>query len=293
MIFLCILKWIGIILAVILGLLLLLCLALLFVPVRYYIYGRYDEKKEYAFSVYWLLHLLSVRKRKTSDTVWLCIFGIPLKRLADIGGVQGPEKNLKKKPEKKEKKEDKKNSLPDIEDKGGVTEEETARRPEEKGKKKSTSSKLKKDNKKRNKKTKKGKKLKRKRFSFSRLSSIINFIREKATKDTIRFLRGELFGLIKYISPRRICGTVRFGFSDPATTGIVLGIISLFPFAYQEGLTISPDFEEEVFEARGKAKGRIRVVRLCRIAIRVYRNRDVKKLVRRYKKLKEELSNGR
>lgn len=288
-IFLCILKWIGIILAIILGVLLLLCLALLFVPVRYYIYGRYDEKKEYAFSVYWLLHLLSVRKRKTSDTVWVCVFGIPIKRLADIGGIHEREK----KPKEKGKKEDRKECLPDIEKKETVTEEETARKPEEIRQKKLTTSKHKTDKKKRNKKAKKGKKLKRKRFSFSRLSSIINFIREKATKDTIRFLRGELFGLIKHISPRRICGIVRFGFSDPATTGIVLGIISLFPFAYQEGLTISPDFEEEVFEARGKAKGRIRVVRLCRIAIRVYRNRDVKKLVRRYKKLKEELSNGR
>ena len=73
----------------------------------------------------------------------------------------------------------------------------------------------------------------------------------------------------------------------------MLGIISLFPFVYQKGLTISPDFEEEVFEARGKAKGRIRIIRLCRIAFRLYRNRDVKKLVSRYKKLKEELSNGR
>ena len=84
-IFLCILKWIGIIIAVLLGLLLLLCVSIVFVPIRYRIEGCYGEKKEYAFCVHWLLYLISVRKRRNSDKMWLCICGIPVKKLMDFG----------------------------------------------------------------------------------------------------------------------------------------------------------------------------------------------------------------
>lgn len=279
-IFLCILKWIGIVIAVLLGLLLLLCISVVFVPIRYRIEGCYGEKKEYAFCVHWLLYLISVRKRKASNRVWLCVCGIPVRKLMDFEVTGLPKKETSEKETSEKETSGKENHS---EDKKKVPKEN----------KKEIKRKTKKEKRKADKKTNKGKKLKEKHFSFSKISSIIKFIREKATKDVIKMLRGELFGVIKHVLPLHIKGYIRFGFTDPAVTGIVVGIVSLFPVAYQKGFQILPDFEEKVFEAEGMGKGRIRIFHFLRSGGRIYFNKKVRKLIKRYKKLKEELSNGR
>ena len=290
-IFLCILKWIGIIIAVLLGLLLLLCVSIVFVPIRYRIEGCYGEKKEYAFCVHWLLYLISVRKRRNSDKMWLCICGIPVKKLMDFGDEVS-------KPSEKETSEkeilEKGLSEKELSGKEGYKKDKKKdKKKDQKDNRKKIKKKTKKEKKKADKKTNKGKKLKEKHFSFSKISSIIKFIREKATKDVIKMLRGELFGVIKHILPLHIKGYIRFGFTDPAVTGIAVGIISLFPVAYQKGFQVLPDFEEQVFEAEGMGKGRIRIFYLLRAGGRIYFNKKVRKLIKRYEKLKEELSNGR
>lgn len=78
------------------------------------------------------------------------------------------------------------------------------------------------------------------------------------------------------------------GTGDPSTTGMLLGGISLFPVAYQDGLRIVPDFEEKHFEADGFIKGRIRMIYFLRLLHRLYQDRELKALWKQINKVKKE-----
>ncbi len=241
--------------------------AILFVPVRYRVEGSYGEETNASFCIHWLCHIVQLKKKNQDAKIRFTVFGIPIRKKQE-------KKHRKTKPQKEKSTESSvtkqlepvaKESM----DGESVKQKAPAHQKSE---------------------TKRKKKEKRKkRFSFSGISSIIKFVREQATKDTIRMLKGEAVLTLKHILPRKVTGYVRFGTGDPASTGIILGIVSLFPFSYQKGVTIVPDFEEAVCEARGKAKGRVRVFPLLRIIWRVYRNQELRKLIKRYDQLKEAI----
>ena len=106
------------------------------------------------------------------------------------------------------------------------------------------------------------------------------------TRSTIRKLRHEVWELLKYIWPTSIRGQIIFGTGDPATTGQIIGGISMLPLVYKKGLAIRPDFEEQCLRGEGTAKGRIRLVYLVRVAIRLYFDKEVRRTWKRFQKVK-------
>ena len=126
---------------------------------------------------------------------------------------------------------------------------------------------------------KKKKKRKKKGFSFDKISSIITFIKDPANKRGIRTVKKELFALLRYMAPEKIDGKVVFGTGDPCTTGWVLGIVSMVPPAYTEGLRICPEFEEKRFQADGYVKGKARLIYMVRLVIRGYLDPDIKRWI--------------
>ncbi len=78
------------------------------------------------------------------------------------------------------------------------------------------------------------------------------------------------------------------GTGDPASTGLLIGGISLLPFAYREGIVITPDFDDRVFAADGMIKGQIRILYFIRLCIRLYRDKELRKLWNKIQKLKKE-----
>lgn len=258
-----ILKWIGILIGGILGLVLLLAAMILLVPVRYYMTGSNQDTFIYSYRISWLLHLVSIRKKKNSDAVRLYVLGIPVCRLS---GDNKKEKTAKM---SEKKSEGEKTAGEEMADKEHTSEEKTVsdkKRTKKKVRDLSNPSRAKK---------KTGKK---KSFSFEGLSSIIKFIRDSDNRRAFRKLRRELWLLIRYLSPSKVKGEFMIGTGDPCTTGLLIGGISLFPFAYQEGIHIVPDFEEKVFRADGYLKGRIRVLYLLRLLIRVYKDKELRRL---------------
>lgn len=72
-------KWIGIILLCILGLMLLLCLAVLLIPIRYQLSAVWQEEHRVKGSVSWLLHLIHLSfDTDRNQRVCIRIFGIPV-----------------------------------------------------------------------------------------------------------------------------------------------------------------------------------------------------------------------
>lgn len=266
-IILAILKWIGILIGAIVGLLLLLLALAIFVPVRYQVRGSKQEEIVYSFRFSWLLSLVSVKKKQTSDVVRLYVFGIPIRRLA------GGEKK-KKNPER-----EKDSGNRESQESKAVKDSETVSRPEDAVKRK-----VSRKGKNRQKKKKNGKK--KKNFSFNKVSSIIGLVKEN--RKVLRRLFEEMRDLVRYLAPGKIRGEVILGTGDPSTTGLVFGGLSLFPVVYQDGLQITPDFEEKRFQAKGVIKGRLRLFYFLRLVLRLYQDREIKRLWKQINQVKKE-----
>lgn len=63
--------------------------------------------------------------------------------------------------------------------------------------------------------------------------------------------------MLRHVRPRRIRGSICFGFDDPARTGEALGILGLFYPVLPRKLTVVPDFTEQTLEGWLKVSGRI------------------------------------
>ncbi len=252
-----ILKWIGFIFGGILALLLFFSALVIFVPLRYYVRVNSQDKLTYSYCFRWL-SVVAVRKGAHSDRVLLTLFGIPIKCLA------GGEKKTR----------EKKGTKPDSGDSSHRSEPpDKEKKPQKKRRKKTAG--LKRD------KSKKS-------FSFAKVSSIIGLVKESKNRRVIKKLLREILLLLQYLSPTRVRGRIIVGTGDPCTTGMLLGGISLFPAAYQDGVRIVPDFEEKHFEADGFIKGRIRMIYFLRLLHRLYKDRELKALWKQINKVKKE-----
>lgn len=80
------------------------------------------------------------------------------------------------------------------------------------------------------------------------------------------------------IRPRQVRGTLSFGFSDPATTGKVVGGLAMIPLFYRTDLRISPDFETEQTYISGNfyAKGHMMLFHAVMLLIRWIRQKNVR-----------------
>lgn len=107
------------------------------------------------------------------------------------------------------------------------------------------------------------------------------------TKKALRFVWDKLKHLLKHILPRKIKGYVAYGADDPATTGQVLGILSVLYARTGQLLTIRPNFVEKQLECDVELKGRIQVFTLLVIAVKVFLNQELKQLLAEVKGLKE------
>lgn len=128
----------------------------------------------------------------------------------------------------------------------------------------------------------------KKGFSFDKLFSIIGLVKDKHNQNAVGRLWQEGKQLLRYLSPDKVQGRLLIGTGDPCTTGMFFGGISLISIAYEKGVHIVPDFENVRFEAEGYIKGKVRVIYFVRLAFRLYKEREVKRLWKQIHKVKKE-----
>ena len=250
---LAILKVIGMILLVFLGLLVVVCAAVLFIPVRYSVSCICDGSVSLGFTASWCLRVVRLQKGMSEQEVQLSLFGWKIGK-----------KKKRKKTKKKEKDESGPGAPGNLEDSDDLN--STAGHS---GKREDTG----------HQKTGKKKKTHKKSFSFEGISSIISFIRDDDNKQGIQKVKKELFFLFRYLKPSYVRGHVIFGTGDPCTTGWALGMISLIPAAYTEGVRIIPDFSEKELDAEIHAKGKVHLFYFLRMLFRGYMDADMKALI--------------
>ena len=305
-----ILKWLLIILLALLGLVLVLVACLLFVPARYYVFAQQDGLWSMKGNVSWLFHILhfSFEVQKGEMKKKLRIFGIPL---------LDSEKTKKEKKEKKPKQKKKKK-------KNGTVQEETPKEelwapyeadkpeetseeiPEEAPKPEQTASEAE------DSATIEQKPEEKSEGFFEKIKSKIQKIRETIsnviqkitklmhqkdevprilskpeTKQFFSFAWDKLKRLLRHVLPRKVKGYVAYGADNPATTGQVLGIVSVVYAKTGMLLEIRPNFVEKQLECDVEVRGRIQVFTLLVIVLKVLLNKELRKLMKEVKNIKE------
>lgn len=91
--------------------------------------------------------------------------------------------------------------------------------------------------------------------------------------------------LLLKILPRADRLYLHFGFEDPATTGQVLGGLSILYPVCGEKMELCPEFNEEILEGEVKCHGRIRPVSLVIFAVKSFLNKQFFSMVKQFKVL--------
>lgn len=110
-----------------------------------------------------------------------------------------------------------------------------------------------------------------------------DFLEKEENKNTFRLLKKQVIRLFRHILPGKVSGKVRFGFEDPYTTGRILTYISPFYGWYGRKIQVIPVFDEQVLEGEISLKGRIRIATLLFIGFQVWRDKNFRTLLKRWK----------
>lgn len=110
------------------------------------------------------------------------------------------------------------------------------------------------------------------------------FVEDEENQKTFRLLVRQTKKLFKCILPRKVEGRIRFGFEDPYYTGKILTIISPFYGLYAKTLAVEPVFEEKALEGELKIKGRIRAASILFVGLRVFMNKNFRRLLKKWGK---------
>ena len=114
-----------------------------------------------------------------------------------------------------------------------------------------------------------------------KVSKAKEFVTDEDNKALFHFLVEQLKALIKVIKPKKYRINARIGFEDPATMGKVLAYVSILYGMSGVDLSLEPVFGENVKEGSIFLKGNICIFSVLVIALRVYSNEQFKKFISR------------
>lgn len=286
-----ILKILGIVLAVILGIIVLLVCIILFVPVRYNLQAQFPgelENAEAKIRFSWFLRLISGEAAyQESEFKWKVRAAwskfdseeetlakepegieMPIETDREVQGRINPEQ-----PETKVNESQKPEPIPEEPKK---TEPEI---PEPKSKeKKSVFQKLK------NKLKSIWEKIK---YTFTQIrdkiisvseikDKIVLFLNDEIHKQAFFKAKKEIKWIIRFLKPKKFSLNLHYGFEDPYTTGQVLAILSIiYPFV-GDNMSVQPDFENKIFEGDVYIKGKLRMILPTIYLIKLILNKNVR-----------------
>ena len=282
-ILLLILKAIGILILVLLGLVLAVVCLVLFVPVCYEAGGSWKDKPAGKGEISWLFGAVSLSAGYDGDesglTAGVKLFGQKLWEMdkeKEAPETHRPldEETLRGTDAERKEPEEKKTTLWE-ENQQPRPEPEDKRHTEHK--KKDVFGRIKVF-------------LEKLKFSFQsfcdKLKNIQNIAEEKKAwledeenQASLKLLWKQTGRFLRHVCPRGGKGSVTFGFEEPYLTGQVLSAAALiYPF-FEGNLEICPVFDETVFEAEGSFKGRIRAGYLLWLGLGILRDGHTRRML--------------
>ncbi len=118
---------------------------------------------------------------------------------------------------------------------------------------------------------------------------IWEFWKSEITQGMVCILKDNVLHLLRKIKPKVLRGRILFGTGDPCTTGRLLGAAAILYAAWGKGVQVVPDFEEACFEGELYIRGRISLITLLFIVIRILISNEWKQFRYGLDQLKEAL----
>lgn len=111
----------------------------------------------------------------------------------------------------------------------------------------------------------------------SKMKTLSSAYGKNALKEILR----QVLWLIKRFHLHFVRTKVEFSMPSPDQTGMVVGVISQFPFSYENGLDIYPDFSSDqgYFRGHGSLKGHIIILDIIIVVVKLLLHKDVRRLI--------------
>ena len=117
----------------------------------------------------------------------------------------------------------------------------------------------------------------------------IDMVRDTLESSTFdrAFQKGrlQLGKVISAVKPRHISADILYGATDPGDTAKVLAAVSCLDALTGYDIIMDPDFDNNVAGARISIKGRITLFRIVLSAVRIWFDKDIKRLIKRFGKI--------
>lgn len=107
-----------------------------------------------------------------------------------------------------------------------------------------------------------------------------DLIKSQLFQDAFSLCKTELFKILRMIAPQKIKGKIVVGMEDPSVTGKILAISGLFYPVIENTIQIEGVFDRTVLEIDLFLKGRICLFTIVRAAIKIYFDKNIKKLIK-------------
>ena len=309
-----ILKVIGLILLVLLALVLAVILLVLLVPIRYRASGEKYETIRADADVSWLFKLLHVLfsfdNAKADDKMSLVVkvLGFTVysnqKKTEEKEAVTQEAETVEAEsaeagpdePVQEEKKEEEQETPAAEEEKAEEMKPEEAKQ-EPKTEEPVQEPKAEKEKKKKPVKKKRGpsaiEKLQRKLESLQKKAEeirvkkdrVMKIIEDEKNQRWLSKVLMRLKSLILYLIPQIDKLYLHFGLKDPASTGKMLGMLSLLYPVCEDRMDLEPEFAMQIMEGEGAVRGRIRLVRALVFAVPSFVNPTFFKLIKQIKNI--------
>lgn len=121
------------------------------------------------------------------------------------------------------------------------------------------------------------------------VSDTIGYYREVIAGETFQrsfaLCKGELQKIARSLKPKKFEAALIVGMDDPASTGEILAVCGMLYPILGPTVNVAGDFEKKRLEGRVFVKGKLRLFTFIRAAVRIYFNKDIRKL---YGLLKKE-----
>ncbi|MFQ9511305.1 MAG: DUF2953 domain-containing protein [Lachnospiraceae bacterium] len=115
-----------------------------------------------------------------------------------------------------------------------------------------------------------------------KMTSFQKFMNDEENKASFLLIKDQIVRILLHAGPSKWNVSLRFGLENPATTGEVLAVLACFMPILKDNLQITPDFTQTVFEGEFYIRGRIRFFTLLIIISKVYRDKNFRKLLKKF-----------
>lgn len=278
-IILSILKIIGIVLLCILGILLFCVLVILFVPIRYKIMAdanidKMNKDYHIVVSVSWLLYFIRGKYIVPSEEGFVVKIGpFSLNNRKAKKSKEKKQKNKKKEKKAVSQETVEKKTEPDISDEAKSYEsKKESIIPKRKGLKEKILYTWKKNC------DRMKKILEKLRDIFKNIKKYQDVLKSQEFKEAFSLCKKSFTRLFCMIKPKKVKVKGKAGFENPEYTGYMCAVVGILA-PYFHTLCITPDFENYVVDGKALIKGKVYLVVVLFVGVKVYFDKNIRKVL--------------